>query len=320
MRTSVAVPTYRRPASLIRCLEALESQVEDPFEVLVVVREGDVDTRAALSAFHARSNIRPVIINSGGLVSALNSALQAARGDVIAITDDDAVPRPDWLSRLTAQFSTDARIGAVGGRDVLHPAGSTSKGARTVGKVQWFGRVIGNHHVGVGPAREVEILKGVNMSFRRTALDGIGFDVRLRGNGAQVHNDMAMSLAVKRRGWTLVYDPAIVVDHYPAERFGEERRGHFDKSAVANAAHNETLALLDYLPRLRRITYLGWAVLVGSRSLPGVLQVPRLVLANQPSSLARFQASMKGRFDGYRTWRSRTVTPSRPVPTAVIQE
>lgn len=35
--------------------------------------------------------------------------------------------------------------------------------------VQWFGRVIGNHHLGTGGVREVDILKGVNMSFRQTA-------------------------------------------------------------------------------------------------------------------------------------------------------
>jgi hypothetical protein len=45
--------------------------------------------------------------------------------------------------------------------------------------------LIGNHHLGVGEPREVDVLKGVNMSYRRTAIADIHFDERMRGTGAQ---------------------------------------------------------------------------------------------------------------------------------------
>ncbi len=118
----------------------------------------------------------------------MSAGLEVARGDIVAITDDDAAPHPDWLARIEAYFSTHQGLAGVGGRDVVchgeHPEG----GAReVVGKVQWFGRVIGNHHLGIGRAREVDELKGVNCAYRHAALRRVGFDERLRGTGAQVH-------------------------------------------------------------------------------------------------------------------------------------
>ena len=62
-----------------------------------------------------------------------------------------------------------------------------AEGSRAVvGKLAWFGRLTGNHHLGVGGGREVDVLKGVNMSFRREAIADLRFDQRMRGSGAKV--------------------------------------------------------------------------------------------------------------------------------------
>lgn len=304
MSTTVAVPTFRRPAELARCLAALAQQLELPSEVLVLAREEDRGLQPILSNAPAVLNLRVVTVSAGGLVTALNGALAAAQGEIIAVTDDDAAPRNDWVARICRRFAEDPGIGAVGGRDVVHDGPTVVTGAaRVVGRVQWFGRVIGNHHIGVGPAREVEILKGANLSLRRSAVEGTWFDRRLRGAGAQVHNDMAMSLQLRRRGWKLVYDPEIVVDHYPAERFDLDHRGQFNRWATADAAHNETLALLEYLPPVRRAAFAVWALLVGTRAVPGLGHLILGAVAGPRPAYRRFRAAMAGRQEGYRTWR-----------------
>ena len=81
-----------------------------------------------------------------------------------------------------------------------------------VGRVQWMGRCTDSHHRGTGPARHVDLLKGVNMSFTSEALADLKFDESLRGSGAGVLCDLAISLDVRRKGWRLIYDPALVVD------------------------------------------------------------------------------------------------------------
>jgi hypothetical protein len=194
-------------------------------------------------------------------------------------------------------------IGAVGGRDyVYHDGQLIDEKESRVGIVQWFGRVIGNHHAGFGKVREVEILKGANMSYRREAITGLSFDRRLRGGGAQICNDMGFSLCVRRRGWNLIYDPSVSVDHYPAMRHDLDQRHLFNAVAMTDAIHNETLVLLDYISPVRRIIFVVWAVFVGHRAAPGLLQWVRFRVRGDHEISVKLRAALKGRFEGYKTW------------------
>ena len=273
MTITIVVPTYCRPNDLIRCLDALKTQTRPADEVLVVVRDTDFETETLLKTLiPGPFPLRSVTVSIPGQVAALNAGLAAAQGDIIAITDDDAIPSVDWLERIETNFLSDEHVGGVGGRDWVYHGQQLEDGKQeVVGRVQWFGRVTGNHHLGVGVPREVDILKGVNMSYRRSAIKGRRFDERLRGIGAQVHNDMAFSLALRRAGWKLIYDPKVAVNHYPAQRFDEDQRNQFNDLAFFNAVHNETLVLLENLPLIRRTVFIFWAILVGTREAPSLL-------------------------------------------------
>ena len=274
MKVTVLVPTYRRPDDLSRCLSALLRQQRAPDEIVVVARADDEATHACL-AEHVTPrvlNVELAIVEEPGQVAALNRGIDAATGDVIAITDDDAAPRADWVARIAAAFESDPKLGALGGRDWVHEDGRMIDGERTlVGKLQRSGRIVGNHHLGAGGAREVDLLKGANMSYRRAAIGDLRFDRRLRGTGAQTHNDMAFSMSVKRSGWKLVYDPLVAVDHYPAPRPGEDPRNAQTLASIRNAAYNLHLILLGHLTPLRRETAWWWYALVGTRVYPGLV-------------------------------------------------
>jgi glycosyltransferase involved in cell wall biosynthesis len=299
MRISVLVPTYRRPADLVRCLGALARQTRPADRVIVVARVGDDATAAVLRESRALP-LSVVIVQQGGVVAALNAGLDTVDADVVAFTDDDAAPRGDWLARVAAHFAADATLGGLGGRDWIHHGAKLEDGVRrVVGKVSWFGRCVGNHHLGVGPPREVDVLKGVNMSFRTRALDGIRFETRLLGGGAQVCNELGVSLAVKQRGWRLVYDPAVAVDHYPSIRHDEDQRNAFSHEAVRNAAFNETLLLCEHLDGLHRIVFLAWALAIGSRAAPGFAQWLRLLVQHFDTATRRFAATLAGRIAGW---------------------
>jgi GT2 family glycosyltransferase len=304
-RMAVIVPTYRRSEELSRCLGAIASQLRRADQFIVVVREDDEPTHAVLeSADPVRSWLTVVRVRAGGVVAALNAGLAVVDADIVAFTDDDAAPRPDWLLRIARRFAVDPTVGGVGGRDWVHHHGRLEEGSRpVVGKIMWFGRCIGHHHLGVGPCREVDTLKGVNMSFRTRALKGVRFDTRLRGTGAQVWNELGVSLAVRRRGWRLVYDPQIAVDHYPASRHDEDQRGTFCFEAVQNAAFNETLLLCEDFPRWRRLVYIVWAFTIGHRAAPGLLQWLRLRVMEPRTATARFRAAWTARVQALRAAR-----------------
>lgn len=300
---SVIVPSWRRPAELTRCLAALRAQRVAPFEVIVGARADDPETAAAAMATAERAPYPVAVATTpeAGVIAAMNAALTRCRGDVVALTDDDAAPRPDWIERLDACFA-DPVVAGAGGRD-WQP---TERGDQhDVGRVQWFGRVIGGHHLGAGPARPVDVLKGANFAVRTSLAKAIGFDTRLRGSGAQMFWELALCLALRRAGWTLIYDPAIAVDHHIAERHGADQRhrGQFAAGPQVDAVHNETLVLLEHLRGIHRLAFMAWALLVGTGIEPGLLQVPRLALRRDGAPLARLGATWAGRIAGWRSHR-----------------
>lgn len=305
-KTTVIVPTYRRPTDLARCFTALKQQVRMPDEVLVVIRKSDASTWEFLAQFDASSlQIYPLTVEAPGVVAAMNLGLATAKGDIIAFTDDDAAPRSDWLQRIVQYFVEDSCLGAVGGRDLMYLDGTELvQGEReTVGRLQWFGRVIGNHHLGYGAAREVDVLKGVNMSFRKEAIGTMCFDERMRGSGAQVHFEIAFCLALKRSGWKLLYDPSLTVDHYQARRFDEDQRNSFNALAFGNAIHNETLALLEHLPLWRRWVFVLWAFFIGNRKAFGLVQWLRFLPREKGLATQKWRVSIISRWQGWHTWR-----------------
>ncbi|WP_176058031.1 glycosyltransferase [Paraburkholderia sp. BCC1876] len=289
LKVSVIVPTYRRPADLARCLAALQRQSRAPDEVIVIARSDDAMTHTALRdpALPGTLPLTVALVDTPGQVAALNRGLDAARGDVLAITDDDAAPHADWVARIAAAFEHDPRLGGLGGRDWVHEKGRVLDGERQrVGKVTAAGMITGNHHLGVGDAREVDILKGANMSYRRDAVRALRFDVRLRGTGAQVHNDMAFSLSVKHAGWKLMYDPRVAVDHYPAERFDDDQRFKFNDAAFYNASFNLRLIMCETLTPAGRWAFVAYSTLIGNRADPGFVRALSLAFERGGVALA----------------------------------
>lgn len=304
MTITVLIPTYHRPQDLTRCLEALKRQTRPADEVLVVVRDSDIDTWTLLKDFNFDFlPLRTVTVSVPGVVAAMNAGVDVAKGDIITFTDDDAAPHADWLARIETHFLSDERVGGVGGRDWVYFDTRLEDGkCELVGRVQWFGRVISNHHLGVGKAREVDVLKGVNMSYRQTAIAGLRFDRRMRGTGAQVHFEMSFCLALKRAGWKLIYDPMIAVDHYPAKRFDEDQRNRLNDTALVNSVHNETLVLLEHLPPIRRAVFIVWAILVGTQEALGLVQWWRFLPSEGALAGQKWLASLRGRWQGWQAW------------------
>jgi len=229
------------------------------------------------------------------------------------LTDDDAAPRDDWLKRIAMTYTEDERIAAVGGRDRVYSykTGRLIQGsARAVGTVNWFGRVTGNHHLGAGRARDVDLLKGVNLSVRGELLRQLRFDRRLRGVGTEHHWELSLCLMLRRLGYRIVYDPEIAVDHYPQPRVDDSRK--FNSLELRDSTHNQTVALLEYLPLWQGAMYLIWASMIGSRSTPGATQLVRMLPNCEQDGWSRLRGAQRGLLNGLFTyWRSRGV--NRPI-------
>ena len=309
MDATVIVPTYKRPDDLRRCLDALKKQTRPPSRVVVIRRDIDSATEAMLSEYDASP--LPMVIRVvavPGVVAALNEGLDAATGDLVAMTDDDAAPHPDWLERISGHFLVNARVGGVGGRDHIFMGERRDDWPpeARVGVSTWYGRTYGNHNAGFGPAREVESLKGVCMAFRRAAIGTLRFDRRLRGQGAQVANEYLFGGAIRRAGWILIYDPAIGVDHFPATRHDSDDRGQIDRLALRDMMHNATLGYLEYLPLSRTLAILLNHTFWGARTQPGLLAAIAHSLRGRRQMWLGFREVVAGELAAIGTcWRTR---------------
>jgi glycosyltransferase involved in cell wall biosynthesis len=99
---SVVVPTRDRAARLERLLAALRAQTigTDAFEV-IVVDDGSRDETATVLAAADGLNLRVVARETaGGPAAARNEGWRLASADVVAFTDDDCEPTPEWLERV----------------------------------------------------------------------------------------------------------------------------------------------------------------------------------------------------------------------------
>ncbi|KKD34942.1 glycosyltransferase family 2 protein [Limnoraphis robusta] len=306
MTITVLIPTYRRPQDLANCLEGLKKQTRQVDEILVVVRDIDTETWAFFRSFNQEDlPLRILTAIAPGQVAALNLGLEAAQGDIIAITDDDAIPHFDWLERIETHFISNPKIAGVGGRDWTYRNGKLEDNPKqNVGQIQWFGRVIPHHNLGVGEARSVDWLKGANMSYRRSTIGEHRFDERLKGKGAQGRNDLAFSVQLKKAGWILIYDPKVAVDHYPGQQFDDNRREGFNPTIYTYEVHNETLALLEYLQPLRITIYLIWAVFIGTRSRFGLVQCLRFLPQQKGLVWKKWQAALQGHQQAWQTWKN----------------
>jgi cellulose synthase/poly-beta-1,6-N-acetylglucosamine synthase-like glycosyltransferase len=280
-----------------RCLESLSFQQRLPDEVVVVVRDTDAESRAVLARWQSKSWLRVVDVQGGGQVRALNAGLDAVTGEIVMITDDDAVAHEDWCRIVEKHFLDNPKIGGVGGRDIVYaPEGLLEGHCTVIGRVQFWGRIVGNHHLINSAITDVDLLKGANMSYRMAAVRDLRFDNELRGVGAQVGNDMAFSLAVAAREWRLIYDPAVQVDHYPAQRFDQDIRGVLNLDAVENVSFNRWWTLNHHLrPGSRRAMALLWEALIGAGGHPGWLRGWIATLRRDSRQMQTWSAARRGR-------------------------
>jgi glycosyltransferase involved in cell wall biosynthesis len=213
---SIVVCTRNRPALLARCLEALAALDDSDYEV-IVVDNGDGDDQ--ISELAARFRARYLVEPRAGLSRARNAGARAARGDIVAFIDDDAVADPAWL-RHHADALEDGTLGATTGRTVwLDPDAEPSRaynavGANDLGRMpfrvdrrteHWFELA---NFGGVG--------LGSNLALRRKLFDSdwgfredLGLGNRILGEEHYAFFDLL------RAGHAIAYVPDALVRHEP---------------------------------------------------------------------------------------------------------
>ena len=196
-KIDVIIPTFKDEEALLLCLEHLRRQTLDTSDFRVIVCNNDPGTPLVktLSAFPEFTFITEP---SPGSYSARNRAIIASDSPLIAFTDADCQPSPDWLKNGLKHLEKGADL--VAGRVILEFQSRKLSAAECYEKVFGFDQ-------------ESNAKKGVsvtaNLVARRNCFDKIGnFNTQLMSGG-----DVEWTKRATDFGLKLVYGADCVVGH-----------------------------------------------------------------------------------------------------------
>jgi len=109
---SVIIPAKNASDTIASCLDGVLSQQNLDVEYeIILVDDGSEDDTGAIAHEKGVTVIRQ---ENAGPAAARNAGAHRARGDLLAFTDSDCVPSPNWLYHLTCPFQELNVVGAKG--------------------------------------------------------------------------------------------------------------------------------------------------------------------------------------------------------------
>ena len=226
MKFSVIIATYNRAESLRETLAALARlATKEEWELIVVDNNSTDHTRKVVedAAGQFPVELRYLFEPEQGKCAALNQAIPASRGEIIATIDDDAFAETDWLDRAAEgleRFDCDF----VGGKVLPVWGGSQPRWLRNQPGLHWAVMAL----MDLGP-RPVEFGRdgvpwplGVNEVTRRNALTRVGLynnELGRKGRTLLGQEQREWHLRAKKVGIRGFYIPEMVVHHViPTDR------------------------------------------------------------------------------------------------------
>jgi GT2 family glycosyltransferase len=196
---SVVIAAYNGASTIADCLQSVEQAANGRrCEIIVVESSGDGTADIVRERFPGVTLIQsPERLTAGG---ARNRGFGAARGRLVFVTDQDCIVPPDWVERFERLFA-DASVGAAGGSIAMHNGNNLSSFALYVLEfLTHFPR-------GGAPRKNHGYLLGCNSAYRAEPLRLVAFPDQTLGE------DVLFSNELQRRGFDLLYDPTITVNH-----------------------------------------------------------------------------------------------------------
>ncbi|MDX6702483.1 MAG: hypothetical protein QOF26_2709 [Baekduia sp.] len=220
---SVVLCTRDRAASLRAALTSILATGYPHLELVVVDNAPRTSDTADVVAGLGDPRVRYVLEPRPGLSRARNAGVAAARGALVAFTDDDVVVDRRWLDGIGRGFARAPHVGVVTG---MVPAAELDTPAQQYfeAKVQWTASCapklfdLGEHRHDhpLYPYSAGVFGTGANFAVSRGALQAIGpFDEALgAGSPSQGGEDLDYFLRAVLGGWAIAYEPAALVWHH----------------------------------------------------------------------------------------------------------
>jgi glycosyltransferase involved in cell wall biosynthesis len=294
---SIVIATRNRSALLGQTLDVLAAQQwpAEQFEIIVSDNGSTDDTCAVVEQAARRygsAAVRYLFVPQPGKSHAVNAALELARGELIAFTDDDVQPAPEWIQALVQaveETGADFVAGRIKPIWEIDPPAWMSPALYGVLAIPDNGParlpISADRSAALPPVTNVMPI-GANMAVRADViarLGGLRTDLGKLSGSLRTGEDHEFFLRLLHAGCRGVYEPLALVGHFvPASRL---ERSYFRRWLYQNGRD---------VSRLER----GYVAAV-----PFMLGVPRYLWRTLAAdALSTVAASIRG--DGARRFAS----------------
>jgi len=284
---SVIIPTFRRAPYLKHALEGLKNQTFRNFETIIVVKPAGDETGKILEKYKHDLRIKTILQNDEFVSKAYNLGLQHAKGEIIAIMDDDSVPYINWLEKHVEAYNRYPKLGGISGaalnaeiteegkliqvpeRSIMYTSwhqyyyGRFSYNRPLSGMLNWwifFGkdglvhqRPLPEEGNFQGPVSSL-LLMGANMSVKKKATEGLNIDEELVLGFCY---EQLLAYQIWRRGYKLLHDPNIKVLHI----VHSQSLGRFFQTP-SRAAHRDAEYILSFFILKQSDNEISWSIFV----------------------------------------------------------
>lgn len=194
---SIIIPAYNEERHLGVCLDSIARQSLKPDEV-IVVDNNSTDKTAEI----ARSYPFVTLLHEPeqGLIAARNCGLHAAKGDLLARIDADAILDSDWVKVVKARFQ-DRKTDTITG-----PARTCMEPHFPRWQSTFWSRVYFRYALATF---RINVLWGPNMVMRRQVWDRIHDEASTKDRA--VHEDQDLSVLTRLNGFSIINVPELLI-------------------------------------------------------------------------------------------------------------
>lgn len=198
---TVIIPAKEAENKIEKCLEAISNQTITPYEIIVVDGHSKDNTVAKAQKF----NVKIIYEEYRTVGGARKIGVENAKGQYVAFTDSDCIPKVDWLENLLTEFN-ECVVG-VGGATVNMGKGIWRESI-SVALNSFLGSATSVQDRVLPTKRYVKSISGCNSIYRRANLVKVGnFNPTLRMN-----EDTEISKRLLSVG-KILYTPNAIVFH-----------------------------------------------------------------------------------------------------------
>lgn len=260
---SVVIPNWNGRRFLATCLNSLQQQTYSDIEIIVVDNASNDGSQALMREGFPQVQLITLPENRG-FTGACNIGMQAAKGDIIALLNNDTEVDVNWVKEIVNGFCRDQTVGMVASkmllfdkRDHFHTAGDTFGTDGSAGNRGAWERDVGQYD-------RVEYVFGAcggAAAYRKSMLDDIGL---LDDDFFFLLEDVDLAWRAQLAGYKALYVPSALVYHHLSASGGGVTASYYDgRNGIWVLVKNMPAALIrKYAVRiLARQASLAWQAL-----------------------------------------------------------